>query len=135
MIQSLISKGDWQSAYDRLKAANLVLRDDTYVANMLAISAMKVEGVKSASAIGYFEKLRKLEKDHGGRGIWSLGNLVNAALGLADTEEARELLKQLNEMPDAHRNKKSIARYFDEIITAQKTAQKDFEFDWLHYWP
>ena len=128
-VRILITDNDWPGALEQLQKAGSLSEKDSYVANMLAISAMKVEGAKSARK--YFLNLRNLEKKRGGKSIWSLGNLVNAALGLADEDDAIALLTELKDSPDASQYKDSITRYFSDIVE----AQEDFDFDWKQYWP
>jgi hypothetical protein len=96
---------------------------------MLAIAATKVDGSKSAEK--YYRKLLDLEEKKGGKSVWSLGNRVNAALGLQNAEEAKLLLNKLRDEPEANQNKESIARYFDEIVD----AQHGFDFNWRQHWP
>jgi hypothetical protein len=128
-VRILITNSDWPGAYEQLKTAGALLAQDTYVANMLAIASLKVEGPESAQK--YFRKLKDLEKKQVGKNVWSLGNRVNAALGLRNAEEAQVLLNKLRGEPDANRNKDSIARYFDDIVE----SQQGFDFDWRQYWP
>ena len=125
----LITNNDWPGALEHLKKASPMLSKDTYVANMLAIAALKIEGAESAQK--YFNKSKTLEKKFGGKSIWSLGNLVNASLGLQDKEEAQFLLNELKTNTEANQNKGSISRYFDDIIE----LQDGFSFNWRNYWP
>ena len=128
-IRILITKNDWPKAFELLKNVNSQLSGDTYIANMLAIAVMKVEGIESARK--YFQRLRLLEEKQSGSSIWSIGNQINAALGLGEIDSAKILLEQLKKKPDASPNRESITRYFDEIIE----SQPKLDFKWKEYWP
>lgn len=124
-----IQNGDEASALDELKEASKLVHDSAYSLNMLAILTSKVEGYAEAEA--HFRALRKLETGVDGQSIWSVGNLINAALGLGDERTADTLLDTLQEMDGASENRQSISRYFDEIIS----HREGFIYDWKGRWP
>lgn len=128
-VRILITNADWQGAYEQLNSAGKELADDTYVVNMLAIATAVVKGPSEANV--HFQRLQALEGRDDGKSIWSIGNMVNAALGTGDEANAREWLERLKDMPEANRNRDSITRYFDTIVG----TRPDFEFDWQQCWP
>ena len=79
----------------------------------------------------YFQRLEQIEKKSGAGGVWSLGNLTNAALGQGDIDKSVEYLSLLRESDEAQSYSQSIARYFDDIIK----ASPGLEFDWRSVWP
>ena len=128
----MIESNDWPGASKLLQKATELARRSSYVANMRAIATMKVEGAQNAQH--YFEQLREFEEKSGSKDFWSLGNQVNAALGLGNTAKADALLEKLSRIPEAYDNRESVARYFDEIINLRKKHDDGFEYNWKAKW-
>ena len=125
-VRIFVEDNDWRGAAEVLDQAPDLARESTYVANMRAIAALHVD---SPSTQRYFQDLFERERKGGRRDIWTLGNLVNAALALGDSEAADKYLGELAQNPEAAVHKDSIARYFDEIVRLTKS-----DYKWRSKW-
>jgi tetratricopeptide (TPR) repeat protein len=125
-VRIFVEAGDWPAAAEVLDKAPDLARESTYVANMRALAALHVD---SANTKHYFQDLLERERKGGRRDIWTLGNLVNAALALGDNEAADTYLAELSKNPDAAVQKDSIARYFDDIVRLTRS-----DYNWRSKW-
>jgi hypothetical protein len=125
-VRIFVEDNDWAAAAEVLDRAPDLARESTYVANMRAVAALHVD---SPNTKRYFQDLFDRERQGGRRDIWTLGNLVNAALGLRDYEAADKYLDELAQNPDAAVHKDSIGRYFDDIVRLTRS-----DYNWRSKW-
>jgi hypothetical protein len=125
-VRIFVEDNDWAAAAEVLDKAPDLARESTYVANMRAVAALHVD---SPNTKRYFQDLLDRERKGGRRDMWTLGNLVNAALALGDNEAADQYLGELGQNPEAAVQKDSIARYFDDIVRLTKS-----EYNWRSKW-
>jgi hypothetical protein len=125
-VRIFVEDNDWAAAAEVLDKAPDLARESTYVANMRAVAALHVD---SPNTKRYFQDLLDRERKGGRRDMWTLGNLVNAALALGDNEAADKYLGELGQNPEAAVQKDSIARYFDDIVRLTKS-----EYNWRSKW-
>jgi TIR domain len=125
-VRIFVQGSDWQSAFEVLEKAPDLARESTYVGNMRALAALHMN---SPNARRYFQDLLDRERKGGRKDIWTLGNLVNAALALGDNQAADIYLGELGKNPDAAVQKDSIARYFDDIVRLTKS-----DYNWRSKW-
>jgi hypothetical protein len=125
-VRIFVEDNDWAAAAEVLDKAPDLARESTYVANMRAVAALHVD---SPNTKRYFQDLFDRERQGGRRDIWTLGNLVNAALGLRDHEAADKYLGELSQNPDAAVHKDSIGRYFDDIVRLTRS-----DYNWRSKW-
>ena len=125
-VRIFVEDNDWAAAAEVLEKAPDLARESTYVANMRAVAALHVD---SPNTKRYFQDLFDRERQGGRRDIWTLGNLVNAALGLRDNEAADKYLGELGQNPDAAVHKDSIGRYFDDIVRLTRS-----DYNWRSKW-
>jgi tetratricopeptide (TPR) repeat protein len=120
-VRIFVQGNDWQGAFEVLEKAPDLARESTYVGNMRALAALHVD---SPNTKRYFQDLFDRERKGGRKDIWTLGNLVNAALALGDDESADRYLGELAQNAEAALQKDSIARYFDDIVRLRKSGYK-----------
>jgi tetratricopeptide (TPR) repeat protein len=125
-VRIFVEDNDWAAAAEVLDKAPDLARESTYVANMRAVAALHVD---SPNTKRYFQDLLDRERKGGRRDMWTLGNLVNAALALGDTEAADKYLGELGRNPEAALQKDSIGRYFDDIVRLTRS-----DYDWRSKW-
>jgi tetratricopeptide (TPR) repeat protein len=125
-VRIFVEDNDWAAAAEVLDRAPDLARESTYVANMRAVAALHVD---SPNTKRYFQDLLDRERKGGRRDMWTLGNLVNAALALGDTEAADKYLGELGRNPEAALQKDSIGRYFDDIVRLTRS-----DYDWRSKW-
>jgi hypothetical protein len=125
-VRIFVQGNDWQGAFEVLEKAPDLARESTYVGNMRALAALHVD---SPNTKRYFQDLFDRERKGGRKDIWTLGNLVNAALALGDSESADKYLGELAQNPEASVQKDSIARYFDDIVRLTKS-----DYKWRSKW-
>jgi tetratricopeptide (TPR) repeat protein len=125
-VRICVEDDDWPAAAEVLDKAPDLARESTYVANMRAVAALHVD---SPSTKRYFQDLFDRERKGGRRDMWTLGNLVNAALALGDNEAADTYLGELSQNPEAAVHKDSIGRYFDDIVRLTKS-----DYNWRSKW-
>src|SRR5262249_47590517 len=126
-VRIMVTSGDWPKAADVLASATELAGRSSYVANMRAIATLKARGKDQARA--YFSDLLRRELDGKRDDRWTVGNLVNAALGVGDVARADEFLAKLKVDPEAMLDRDSIARYFDEIV-----HETGLKYDWRAHW-